>query len=104
MLPQVKGASNQPQSPDAGAIISRTDKESLLQNAGLGTMGNRSSIGQGLISGERSLERKLERNPSVMSRKELIKQECNLLLETRLPNIMSLMNSEKNIGLNLGFY
>ena len=57
-----------------------------------------------LVSGERSLEKKLERNPSVMSRKELIKQECNLLLETRLPNIMSLMNSEKNIGLNLGFF
>ena len=74
-------------------------------NAGLGTMGNnRTSVGQGLVSGERSLEKKLERNPSVMSRKELIKQECNLLLETRLPNIMSLMNSEKNIALNLGFF
>jgi len=79
------------------------EKESLLLNAGIGALGaNRKSIGQGLVSGERSLERKLERNPSVMSRKELIKQECNLLLETRLPNIMSLMNSEKHIGLNLG--
>ena len=43
----------------------------------------------------------LERNPSVLSRKELIKQEYNLLLETRLPNIMQLMNSEKSLGLGL---
>jgi len=46
-------------------------------------------------------ERSLERNPSVLSRKELIKQECNLLLETRLPNIMQLMNSEKSLGLHI---
>jgi len=38
-----------------------------------------------------------------MSRKELIKQEYNLLLETRLPNIMQLMNSEKSLGLGLGY-
>lgn len=38
-----------------------------------------------------------------MSRKELIQQEYNLLLETRLPNIMQLMNSEKSLGLGLGY-
>jgi hypothetical protein len=47
-------------------------------------------------------ERSLERNPSVLSRKELIKQEYNLLLETRLPKIMQLMNSEKSLGLGIG--
>ena len=46
-------------------------------------------------------DRSLERNQSVLSRKELIKQEYNLLLETRLPNIMQLMNSEKSLGLGL---
>jgi hypothetical protein len=45
-------------------------------------------------------ERSLERNPSMLSRKELMKHECNLLLETRLPNIMQLMSSEKSLGLN----
>jgi len=39
----------------------------------------------------------------VLSRKELIKQEYNLLLETRLPKIMQLMNSEKSLGLGLGY-
>lgn len=29
-----------------------------------------------------------------------MKHECNLLLETRLPNIMQLMSSEKSLGLN----
>jgi len=48
-------------------------------------------------------ERSLDRNPSVLSRKELIKQEYNLLLENRLPNIMQLMKSEKNLGLGMGF-
>jgi hypothetical protein len=38
----------------------------------------------------------------VLSRKELIKQEYNLLLENRLPNIMQLMNSEKSLGLGIG--
>ena len=38
----------------------------------------------------------------MLSRKELIKQEYNLLLENRLPNIMQLMNSEKTLGLGLG--
>jgi hypothetical protein len=47
-------------------------------------------------------ERSLERNSSVLSRKELIKQEYNLLLETRLPNIMQLMNSDKQLGLGMG--
>ena len=55
-------------------------------------------IGLGLAAPERSLER----NPSVLSRKELIKQEYNLLLETRLPNIMHLMNSDKSLGLGMG--
>jgi hypothetical protein len=45
----------------------------------------------------------LERNPSVLSRKDLIKQEYNLLIETRLPKIMQLMNSEKSLGLGLGY-
>lgn len=39
------------------------------------------------------------RNSSVLSRKELIKQEYNHLLETRLPSIMHLMNNEKTMGL-----
>ena len=39
----------------------------------------------------------------MLSRKELIKQEYNLLLETRLPNIMQLMNSEKSHGLGIAF-
>ena len=55
-------------------------------------------IGLGLAAPDRSLER----NPSVLSRKELIKQEYNLLLETRLPNIMHLMNSDKSLGLGMG--
>lgn len=37
-------------------------------------------------------ERSLERNNSVFSRKELIKKEYAKIIETRLPNIMSLMN------------
>lgn len=57
------------------------------------------TVGNGLKS-TATAERSLERNPSVLSRKELIKHECNLLLETRLPNIMHLMNSEKSLGLN----
>lgn len=94
--------------------LDRKDKD-LLINAGLGAMhglgtgsvvtnqraGNHAAIGQGLrTDGE---GRSLERNPSVLSRKELIKQEYNLLLETRLPKIMQLMNSEKSLGLGLGY-
>ena len=56
-------------------------------------------VASGIIGGV-IVERSLERNPSVLSRKELIKHECNLLLETKLPNIMQLMNSEKSLGLN----
>ena len=79
-LPQVKGAI----SP-----LERKEKD-LLISAGLGAIharapqGINGAIGQGLVAPERSLER----NQSVLSRKELIKQEYNLLLETRLPNIM----------------
>jgi hypothetical protein len=76
------------------------DKEfpglSILQSRA--PQGINGSIGQGLGPQERSLER----NPSVLSRKELIKQEYNLLLETRLPNIMQLMNSDKSLGLGMG--
>jgi hypothetical protein len=74
-LPQVKGA------------ISPIDrKDNLLINAGMGAVGLRLP------------DKSLERNPSVLSRKELIEQQYNLLLETRLPNIMQLMNSEKTLG------
>jgi len=65
----------------------------LLNRAPQGINGG---IGQGLAP-----ERSLERNQSVLSRKELIKQEYNLLLETRLPNIMQIMNSEKSLGLQI---
>jgi|TARA_B110001450_G_scaffold253543_1_gene277164 hypothetical protein len=44
------------------------EKEALI-NAGLGAMG----IGQGLTLPASSAQRSLERNPSVLSRKELIK-------------------------------
>jgi hypothetical protein len=92
MLPMVKGLSEPLQ-------MSR-DKEfpglSILQSRA--PQGINGSIGQGLGHQERSLER----NPSVLSRKELIKQEYNLLLETRLPNIMQLMNSDKSLGLGMG--
>lgn len=75
------------------------DKEfpgiALLQSRA--PQGINGGIGQGLAP-----ERSLERNPSVLSRKELIKQEYNLLLETRLPNIMHLMNSDKSLGLGMG--
>lgn len=37
-------------------------------------------------------EKSLERNNSVFSRKELIKKEYNKIIETRLPNILNLMN------------
>lgn len=40
-------------------------------------------------------EKSLERNNSVFSRRELIKKEYNKIIETRLPNILSLMNNEK---------
>jgi hypothetical protein len=69
---------------------------SILQNRA--PQGINGGIGQGLGPNEKSLER----NPSVLSRKELIKQEYNLLLETRLPNIMQLMNSDKSLGLGMG--
>lgn len=91
-LPQVKGAI----SP-----LERKEKD-LLIGAGLGAIHSRApqgingAIGQGLAP-----ERSLERNQSVLSRKELIKQEYNLLLETRLPNIMQIMNSEKSLGLQV---
>ena len=56
-----------------------------------------------LNSNVANADRSLERNSSVLSRKELIKQEYNHLLETRLPSIMQLMNSEKNIGIGGGY-
>jgi hypothetical protein len=39
--------------------------------------------------GEKSLERT---NANVISRKELIKKEYNRILETKLPNILNMMN------------
>jgi len=104
-LPHVKGAI----SP-----LERKDKD-LLISAGLGAMrglgdasalpnarvSHNKNIGQGLNGGGQGGS--LERNPSVLSRKELIKQEYNLLLETRLPKIMQLMNSEKSLGFGIGY-
>jgi len=95
------------------ALEQRKEKD-LLINAGIGAVGltaprtfqnlpnapGAQPVNQGTGGGP---ERSLERNPSVLSRKELIQQEYNLLLETRLPNIMQLMNSEKNLGLGLGY-
>ena len=37
----------------------------------------------------------MERNQSVFSRKDLIKLEYNKIMEQRLPNILSLMNNDK---------
>ena len=78
-MPHVKGAV----SP-----LERKEKD-LLIGAGMGALHSRApqgingEIGQGLAQG-----RSLERNQSVLSRKDLIKQEYNLLLERRLPKIM----------------
>jgi len=104
-LPTIKGAMSPIESQE------RKLQDSIGINCmnGLGVTRERSiaatvantqtAVGTGLKS-TATAERSLERNPSVLSRKELIKQECNLLLETRLPNIMQIMNSEKSIGLN----
>ncbi|CDW78642.1 UNKNOWN [Stylonychia lemnae] len=44
-------------------------------------------------------EKSLERNNSVFNRRDLIKQEYNRVIETRLPNILSLMsNGKQNIA------
>lgn len=40
-------------------------------------------------------EKSLERNNSVFSRRELIKKEYNRIMETKLPNILNMMNNEK---------
>lgn len=100
-LPIIKGAV----SPIDGREIKMGDPSSILNGLGASrersiaaaVAGTHSSVGPVL-----GRERSLERNPSVLSRKELIKQEYNLLLETRLPNIMQIMNSEKSLGLGLG--
>jgi hypothetical protein len=39
-------------------------------------------------------EPSLERNNSVFNRKDLIKKEYNKVIETRLPNILHLMNDK----------
>lgn len=39
-----------------------------------------------------AMQRSLERNNSVISRKDIIKKEYNKIMEQRLPNILSLMN------------
>jgi hypothetical protein len=44
-------------------------------------------------------EKSLERNNSVFNRKDLIKQEYNKIIETRLPNILNLMNQEKHYNI-----
>ena len=63
------------------------EKKELHISGAIGSInGIKGQIGQGLVN--QTGQRSLERNPSVLSRKELIKQEYNLLLETRLPNIM----------------
>ncbi len=41
------------------------------------------------------MQRSLERNNSVISRKDLIKKEYNKIMEQRLPNILCLMNQDK---------
>lgn len=38
-------------------------------------------------------ERSLDRNNSVINRKELMKKEYNKIIDSRLPNILSLMNN-----------
>lgn len=62
---------------------------------------------QNVLSSEQKLpnlkshqERSLERNNSVFNRKDLIKKEYTKIIETRLPNILSLMNQDKNITKN----
>lgn len=102
-LPNIKGAISPPENE-------YIHKDGINCMNGLGvtreksiaaTVAN-SQAAVGFIS-HTNIERSLERNSSVLSRKELIKQEYNHLLETRLPSIMQLMNSEKTIGLQLGF-
>lgn len=43
-------------------------------------------------------EKSLERNNSVFSRRDLIKKEYNKIIETRLPNILNLMNNDHKIN------
>jgi hypothetical protein len=100
-LPTIKGA----MSPLDSDGIKITDAMGIMN--GLGISRERSIVAtvaavqphNGMKSSAVG-ERSLERNPSMLSRKELMKHECNLLLETRLPNIMQLMSSEKSLGLN----
>jgi hypothetical protein len=40
-------------------------------------------------------ERSLDRNNSVINRKELMKKEYNKIIDSRLPNILSLMNNHE---------
>jgi hypothetical protein len=48
-----------------------------------------------LLGGDINSSKQMERNNSVFSRKELIKKEYNRIIETRLPNILQLMNQDK---------
>ena len=48
-----------------------------------------------MLKGTQEEKHSLERNNSVITRQEMIKKEYSRIIETRLPNILNLMNQDK---------
>ena len=55
-----------------------------------------------VLKGTQEEKHSLERNNSVITRQELIKKEYSRIIETRLPNILNLMNQDKYNIQNVG--